>query len=189
MNALSKEKRDRLILISIATGFALVGIWMGVAAPQKNKMAETEKIISDLEGKIAKADRLIGMRAKVEADLQDAQDLLSQIEERMPSGDLYGWAFNTLNAFRNPYNVNVVNIKREVLNDVKLIPDFPYQAAVFNVELEGFYHDIGRLIADFENAYPFVRVQNLIMEPAGEKGETLNARMDFVALIQPSNNS
>jgi len=57
-----------------------------------------------------------------------------------------------------------------------------------------YYHDLGKFIADFENAFPYVRLLNLEMEPVGlpspasnpEEQEKLSFKMDIVTLIKPT---
>ena len=74
-----------------------------------------------------------------------------------------------------------------------IFPKFPYKAAVFNVRGVAYFHDLGRFLADFENSFPFARVQNVEMEVAGSSAATgtsdtekLSFRMEIVTLINPN---
>ena len=80
-----------------------------------------------------------------------------------------------------------------------MLPKFPYQAASFGVKLAARYHDFGAFLADFENRFPYMRVQNLHLEPvsaapaeealsAGERQShrrTLAITMRVVTLVKP----
>jgi hypothetical protein len=54
------------------------------------------------------------------------------------------------------------------------------------------YRDFGRFIADFENKFPHMRVQNIEMEPAAQIAgantdpERLSFRLEIVALVNPN---
>jgi hypothetical protein len=69
---------------------------------------------------------------------------------------------------------------------MELLPNFPYQQLRFNIGGTGYYHDIGKFIADFENRYPHMRVVNLDMAPVGSDSEKLAFRADIVALVKSS---
>ena len=69
----------------------------------------------------------------------------------------------------------------------------------FNVRGTAYYHDFGRFVADFENTYPYMRIQNIDLEPAGasaststgpagnaEDGERLAFKMEVITLVNPN---
>ena len=65
---------------------------------------------------------------------------------------------------------------------------FRFKQVRFTVTGTAYYHDLGRFIADFENAFPHIRVVNLQLQPADVTGsdEKLSFRMDILALVQPT---
>ena len=74
--------------------------------------------------------------------------------------------------------------------DVGLLAQFPYDAALFSVRGSAYFHDFGKFLADFENEFPYFRVQNISLT-AGSEGavgteEKLFFKMDVVALIKPN---
>jgi hypothetical protein len=74
--------------------------------------------------------------------------------------------------------------------DVSLIPSFPYKQATVGVGGTAYYYDLGKFLAELENRFPYMRVQNLLLEPSPganpEEKEKLSFRMEIVALIKPS---
>ena len=85
------------------------------------------------------------------------------------------------------------NFSREVVGDVQMFPKFPYRAALYNIRGTAYYHDLGRFLADFENRFPFIRVQNLELEPASSSSATatddtekLAFKFELVALVSPT---
>ena len=81
-----------------------------------------------------------------------------------------------------------------------MLPQFPYEAAIFSVRGTAYYHQFGKFLADFENRFPYFRVQNLILgagsgseSAAGSDAtatrtgdEKLNFSMVVIALIKPT---
>jgi hypothetical protein len=74
-----------------------------------------------------------------------------------------------------------------------MFPKFPYKAAAFNVRGSAYYHDLGQFLADFENSFPYARIQNLEIEPGAVSAsgtaetEKLSFRLEIVTLINPNN--
>jgi Tfp pilus assembly protein PilO len=193
MKNLPKEKRDRLILIALGTIVIVVAVWQGLISWQNKHLLALDKQTKDLEAKVGNADRLIVSVPDLQKKLEAQSRKLDEIEDSMASGDLYSWMILTMNRFRANYKVEIPQFSREVTGEVGLLPKFPYRAAFFNVRGTAYYHDFGKFVADFENAFPFIRVQNVELEPAvsssatstGE-AEKLTFRMEIVALINPN---
>ena len=68
--------------------------------------------------------------------------------------------------------MDIPQFSREVATEVGMFPKFPYKAAAFNVRGVAYFHDLGQFIADFENSFPFARIQNIELEPAGNSAAT-----------------
>ena len=104
--------------------------------------------------------------------------------------DMYSWLIQTLNTFRANYRVDIPQFGRELPAEVGIFPKFPYRAALFSVRGTAHYHDFGKFLADFENAFPFIRIQNIDLVPAAsessrEAGEKLNFKMELLTLVRP----
>ena len=107
----------------------------------------------------------------------------------MATGDLYSWMFTTLRRFQKGYKVEIPQISPVTSGDVTLLPRFPYQQATVSVGGSAHFHEIGRFIADFENAFPYMRISNLTLDlnssPTAGDYEKLAFKMDIVSLIRP----
>ena len=110
----------------------------------------------------------------------------------MASGDMYSWIILTVNTFKENYKLDIPQFSREVPSEVGMFTKFPYRAAVFHVRGSAFYHDFGRFVADFENAFPYMRIQNIELDPnassanASNEPEKLAFKMEIVALVNPN---
>lgn len=197
MRGLTKEQRDRILLVGIGTVVVVVLIWQGLVVPQQKRLAGVVKRIAEQQTKNQSAQRLIAAARQLGQQLQAATEKLTEAESQMACGDMYSWVIQTVSKFREPYQVDIPQFSREVPCEVGLFAQFPYQAVLFNLRGTAYYHDLGRFLADFENRFPYLRVQNLELEPAGTtaanpsgKGdpEKLAFRMEIVALIKPDSN-
>ena len=196
MNKLPKEKRDRIIIAAIATVIAIAGIWYGLIRSQQAKLRESAGTTIKAREKVSNAERRVEKEKLVQVELDAARQGLKAIEDEMASGDLYSWIIITVNKFRTAYRVEIPQFSREQVSEVNVIPGFPYKGATFTVRGTAYYHDLGKFIADFENAFPHVRLLNLEMEPVGlpsgsaqsnlEEQEKLSFKMDIVTLIKPT---
>lgn len=199
MKNLPKEKRDRLILIAVGALVTMFAVYYGVIRTQRKTLDEIAKQYAKEEQRVSNGQRLASTMTELQQKLETAQGKLKSIETTMASGDMYSWIILTMNSFKENggYKVEIPQFSREVPCDVGMIAKFPYRAAAFNVRGTAFYHDFGRFVADFENTYPYMRIQNIDLEPAGvsastslqggaEDGERLAFKMEVITLVNPN---
>jgi Tfp pilus assembly protein PilO len=194
MKNLSKEKREKLILVVLVTGAILAGTWYGLINAQKKTLLDVAEQTMDQKTKVESARRLIASATDLQAKAAAAHERLRAIEHGMASGDMYSWVILTVNKFRADRKIDIPQFSREITTDVGVLPRFPYKAALFNLRGTAHFHDFCRFVADFENNFPFLRVQNIELEPASETSATqsndpekLAFKMELVALINPVN--
>ena len=109
----------------------------------------------------------------------------------MASGsDVFSWVYNTIRRFTLPYKVEIPVVNQPVIGETTLMPQFPYKQASLTLAGTGYYHEIGRFIADFENQFSHIRVLNLTLDPAAsiasDDKEKLEFKMDIVVLVRPN---
>lgn len=208
MKNLPKEKKERLILIAVGTIVLMVGVYYGVIRSQRESLDVLARKKVDEENRIASSQRMAATLNELQAKLASSQKDLSSIENTMASGDMYSWIILTMNSFKENggYKVEIPQFSREVTTDVGVMARFPYRAAVFHLRGTAFYHDFGKFVADFENTFPYMRIQNIFLEPAGstaasalgtpgaaagaapvgEDAEKLAFKMEIVTLVKPT---
>jgi Tfp pilus assembly protein PilO len=191
MQTLPKEKRDRIIAIVMGTIMVVVAFYLLLISNQNKTIEAAARQIDDKTDKNRKAVLLIQNEKQYRQELDVAQLRLEKIEATMASGGMISWVYKTMTEFMTRHrNVVLSDVQNNPkLGDVGMFLQFPYQAVTFNVEVTAYYHDFGKFLADFENYYPFFRVQNLETSPSRKAGpgedEKLAFRMDIVALIKP----
>src|SRR3989440_9626378 len=172
MKNLTKEKRDQLLLILIGTIVAVIALWYLMIKAQNRTLEEVAKQAVEQQNKVDNAQRLVSSTADIQKKLDGSVQELKAIEDSMASGDMYSWVILTINRFRADRKVDIPQFSREVPTEVGILPKFPYRAALFNVRGSAYFHDLGKFVADFENSFPYLRVQNLELEPAAASSAT-----------------
>ena len=194
MKNLPKEKRDRLILVCLGTAVILAGLYYGVISLQQKSLQEMAKKLVEQEDKLGNAHRLAGNMTQIQHGLDTATSQLKAIEAKMPSGDMYSWIILTVNTFKEKYQVDIPQFSRETPTEIGLYAKFPYRAAAFTLRGTAHFHNLGKFIADFENTFPYMRLQNLELEPASASNasaqddqEKLTFKVEVVTLINVPN--
>lgn len=165
MKNLPKEKRDRLIALGIGTLVIVVGLYYGLITMQQKALLSTAKAKADLMGKLGEGQRLLGSSVAIQKGLESATAKRKAIEATLPSGDMFSWIISTVNAFKEKYDVDIPQFSREVPSVIGISANFPYKAATFILRGTAHFHELGRFISDFENAFPYMRIQNIEIEP------------------------
>lgn len=187
---LPKGKRDRLILVVLITAIALGGLGFGLIRAQYDSLKRVRASEQEAAANLQKMKDAINRADQVETELGEISKALAIREESMASGDPYSWAIDMIRRFRIAHKVDLPVIGQPVVGETTLLPQFPYKQASFALSGTGFYHDIGKFIADFENQFPEIRVVNLRLSPAtslvNEEKEKLEFKMDIIALMRPN---
>jgi len=189
MNKLSKQKRDQLILVGIATLMTLVLIVFGLIRPQYAAISGINRNINAARDHLQSMEDGISKAEAISSQLTDLTYTLTQAEGDMASGDPAQWIYNTIRNFKEHHKVDISVNSQLTMGEVDLLPHFPYKQLKVTVGGTAYYHDLGKFIADFENAFPHARITNLTLEPAGGTGdnsEKLAFRMDIIALTNPT---
>ena len=191
MKHLSKEKRNQLILVIMATALVLSGLWFGLIAFQQQHLQNIARNREAAQKKLELMVKSIKNAAQIESDLADSSKTLSGLESGMAAGDLYSWAINAIRSFKQPYKIDIPQFSAiDGPKNCTLLPDFPFKQATMTVGGTAFYPDLGRFIADFENQFPYARVLNLNLEPyagvLGAERDKLSFKLDIAFLVRPS---
>ena len=189
MKTMMSQKRRQVILVAVGTLAALAGLWFGLISAQYRNLHALAASIIETQDKLDAISKTLKSAPQLDEQLANASEKLGDIEENMASGDYYSWVFNKIRQFKLGYRVDIPQYSTIVgPTDTKLLPHFPYKQVTLTIGGTGFYHDIGRFVADFENQFPYSQVQNLEFEPtavAGGEAEKLSFRMDIVTLVRP----
>lgn len=182
----NRQKRNQLYLTLGGTVVLVAGMGFGLIRPQYNKLSQIRKDTADTQEHFKSIQRVIQQSDSAAAELAAEKTNQADAESDMATGDIYAWTVDTMRHFKANYKVDVPEIGQPSVSDVDIIPNFPYKELKFTIRGTGYYHDIGRFIADLENKFPHMRVLNVEMSPASNDSEKLAFSMDIVALVKTS---
>lgn len=189
MKHLSREKKQHLLLVGVATLGVVAGLWFGVVRWQQRTLTRLQSEADGARITLEGMKDTIQRASEIESTAAREAERLRQAETLMASGDLYGWIINTIRDFRTGYDVEIPQFSTILTGQTTLLPTFPYSQVKLTVAGTAYYHDLGRFVADFENRYPYMRFENMQLEPATGSGtgpsEKLSFRLDVVALVRP----
>ncbi len=192
MNKLTKEKRDKIILVAMLTAIAVGVLWFLLISSQRKSIESVRSEVTMAQDQLSRGQATLKSRAQVQQQFEEASQSLKGREATMAApNDMYSWLIATLNNFRMKYKVEIPQFGRELPADVGIFAKFPYKAALFNIRGSAYYHDYGKFLADFENAFPYIRVQNIEMDPAidtsgRDVSEKLSFKMELLTLVRPT---
>jgi hypothetical protein len=185
---LSKEKRNQLILVVIVTLGTLSALGFGLIKYQNENIGRLAIRKATAESKLAQMEDAVKNTARIQSDLAEAKQALSQLETDIaPASDLYSWLISTIRSFKAPYKVEIPQYSQiGATTDMTMLPGFPYKQASMTVAGKAHFHDLGRFLADFENRFPHIRILNLALDVDGnpQEVEMLAFRMDIVTLVK-----
>jgi Tfp pilus assembly protein PilO len=188
MNKLPKEKRDKIILVAVVTIAISAALWLLLINTQRQALRKAQQDVQQSRDQLARGEATLKSKDEVQKQFSVVAQRLQQREKAMAApNDMYSWLIQTLNDFRVNYRVEIPQFGRELPAEVGMFPKFPYRAALFNVRGTANYHDFGRFLADFENSFPYIRVQNIELNPAESQSgrEKLNFKMELLTLVRP----
>lgn len=161
MNKLSKDKRDKLLLICIMSIGIVAVLYYLVIVDQRDELDLLAGKIAQMQSKRDSSAKTAKRQLDFQENLDSQKKILIAKQAEMPrAGEGILW-FNTLMEERRvQYNLDIQEIKQpEQPVDPGVLPKFDFRGVSFMVTMTGAYADFGRFLADFENRYPYMRIQ------------------------------
>ena len=189
MSKLSKEKKQHLLLVIVGTLAILAACGYIFIKGGYDKLSLLEQKKAAAREKLDQMQTATKRAKEIEKIFTDSQQSQAEKEAGMATGDLYSWMFTSLRRFQRGYKIEIPQISPVVSGDVVLFPKFPYKQATVSLGGSAHYHELGRFIADFENAFPYMRISNLTLDlnasPTSGDYEKLAFKMEITSLIKP----
>jgi hypothetical protein len=202
MSKLTKDKRDKLLIVGIATAFVTCGLYFLVIGEQREQITSCEEKIARAAEAMGSDERWIRQAAAVREKLEAQLKEIESLQTEMAPADKFKWFYSTVEGVRTLHDVSLVDITPQPeLGEVGVLANFPYRAATFGVKFNATYHGFGSFVADFENRFPNMRVQNLrieadptrklagtnaVLAAGADGGERLAMTFKVVTLVKPT---
>jgi Tfp pilus assembly protein PilO len=191
MKRLPPAKRNNLILAIMGAIATISLVYFFLIGPQNEQNGKLAAQTIAEQARLQLMKKAVLQAADTAKAVNDIGAQLNQMESDIATGDVFIWTYDTIRQFKAGYKLEIPNIGQPTQSEVDLIPNFPYKQIKFSIMGNGYYHDMGKFIADLENKFPHIRVINLAIDPAGTTGtgsvtEKLAFRMEIVALFKPN---
>jgi Tfp pilus assembly protein PilO len=189
---LSPQKRNKLIQLGVITLVVLLVMWFALIGPAREQLAEKTRAQNNLVQKLASRKQIIQESDRLKTEVQTASSKLRTIEDQMVTGDPFLWIIKTTHAFEIPNKMEIAKADPPQPVESNLSKNSSYKALSFAITGTATYHELGAFLARFENAYPYIHLQRLDMEPAGPPAlyeEKLSFLMEMRVLVKPANTS
>src|SRR5208283_4171498 len=189
LRKLPDEKRNKLILVVVATLLVVAGLFYNLIKRQNENLLRLANRKVEVQASRRHVLETIRRAAEIETELARSRKAPTETEADIQSGDLYSLVINSLREFKAAYRVNVPQFNPiGPTTDVNVLPQFPYKQATMSLAGTAHFHDFGRFLADLENQFPHIRVANLSLElnqsPAAEDQETVSFKLDLITLVK-----
>jgi len=177
-----------LIVVAVATVALIALIYFFLIQPQNQK---NNNLAADTKAAKAKWEQykvIIKQANATASQLDEISSQLNRAETDIATGDFYSWTYDTIRRFKTNYHVEIPTIGTPAISDVDLLPSLPYKQIKVTLNGSGYFHDIGKFFADFENNFPHMRLVNLQLDQTtsatGGSSERLSFRTDVVVLVK-----
>jgi Tfp pilus assembly protein PilO len=189
MNRISPAKRNELILVILGTATLLVLVYLFLISPEKKEITRKSMEIKENRQKLEDMQTAIKNAADIAAQYGDYSNRLAQAESDIAAGDIYAWTYDTIRRFKSSYHLDIPGLGQPSSSDVDLMPGMAYRQVKVPLSGTGYYHDLGKFVADFENTFPHMRLVNLGLDPSPGPNapERLAFHFDVVALVKSGN--
>jgi hypothetical protein len=191
---LSKEKRDRLILVAVAAVLGCFVLWWSFIREYDKTLRKNREQIAELTANIKQANTWLKRGPSWAEDYkQRLADLQVKEKTMLPEGKEMSFLSEAMERVRQNHPIHFESISPAAYNErMELLPQFPYRKnATLSYRCYGYYHNFGKFLADLENTYPYMQfeVNSIAPQKAAEQrkeGEDdLRFELKVVALLQP----
>ncbi len=189
MKRLPPDRRNKLIMVVASTLLVVGLIYHFLISPQNESNAT---LAAETNAELTKLQQMKKLMKQADATAKTAADiavLLNSAEADTATGDVFAWSYDTIRQFKVNRRIDITTMGQPSQSDEELVPNFPYKQIKFQIIGTGYYHDIGKFIADLENKYPHIRVLNMTIDPfaaTDPTSEKLSFRVEIAALVKPN---
>jgi Tfp pilus assembly protein PilO len=190
MTKLTKTQRDQLLGVAMGAVAVMGALWYFVVMAQQRELDTIKKNTNKITDTLKNGELKIRSGAQIGLQLTNEVEILQKREaELAPGHDPYSWMIAKIGQFILPRKgVNIRSISQAEISEKNIFRNFPYKWAIFHIKGVGYYREFGKFFADFENTFPYYRIQNVEISSAGvgEDYEKLSYSFDIVTPLVPT---
>ncbi len=176
-------------MVVLATTAVIAMVFMFLISPEKKQIERLSNDIVKQHKQLDEMNETIKKAGEMAAAYAAVSNQLALAETDVAAGDIYAWTYDTIRRFKASYHLDIPSMGQPSASDVDLLPGISYRQVKLSLNGTGYFHDLGKFIADFENTFPHMRLVNLGLDPspAANAPERLAFHFDVIALVKPNN--
>jgi Tfp pilus assembly protein PilO len=182
LKKLSKDKLQKLILISIVSLLAVAGAIQFYVLKNWRALDETRAQIAKLDDQIHQAERKARNAKQDVAYRAEVKSFVETQQAAMVSGDPFAWVVREISLLAEQHPVRINGLHPGAKGESTGPSKFPAYAT--RIEFSGTYDESGEFVRDLENRFPTAEIRSLsVAGNADDKGQHAVA-LDIVLPLQ-----
>jgi hypothetical protein len=179
---LSKDKKQKIVLICIVTLIALSGVVEFYVLKNWKALVDTKSQIAKLNDQIHQAERDARQATQDVAHRAEVKSFVETQYATMISGDPFAWVVRELSLLAEQEPVHVAALHPSDRVETKSgIPSYSTR-----IEFSGTYDQIGAYVRDLENRFPTSEIQSLSVAGGAEDKGRHEATVEIALRVQPA---
>ena len=183
LSKLPKDKLQKVVLVSILTLGAVVGVMQFYVVGNWKALGDTTSRIAALNLQISQAEDAARQAVK-EADYRN--QLKSFVETQqvtMVAGDPFAWVVREISLLAEKHPIHVEGLHAG--SKLELSGNSKCQPYSTRIDFTGNYDEIGLFVRDLETRFPVAEIRSLAVSANVEDKNRQQATVELVLRIQP----
>jgi hypothetical protein len=161
---MDRDRRNRAILVVLMTVMAVAVLYSTVISWLANQIRQETRRLAESETRLQQLNDT--MRDLADRSLKTDEDarLLKHWKSRLPQGPAYAWLLSELEPVAKTNGVTEFALGQVSSISLSVPADLGFSGVEGMLSGVGAYQQLGRFVADLENAFPFNEVASLNLD-------------------------
>jgi len=179
---MDRDRRNQMILVVLLTVMAVAVLYATVISWLNDQIRQETKRLRDSEAELQKLAGTVREGATMLVREAQDRELLNHWESRLPQGPAYAWLLRELEPVAKTNGITEFALVGVSEDSLPFPAGLDYQGLKGTVFGVGAYQQLGMLLADFENAFPFNEVTILNLDVSGMATGVMTSDQDYPVL-------
>lgn len=187
LRKLLKDKLQKVVLISIITLGATVGVVQLYLVGNWKTLVETKTRIATVNGQIRQAEDAARQAVKEEAYRDGVKSFVEAQQATMIAGDPFAWVVREISLLAEKHPIHIEGLHAG--NKLELSGNSKCQPYSTRIDFVGNYDEIGEFVRDLETKFPMGEVRSLSVSASAEDQNRQQASVDLILRIRAGQGS
>ncbi|MBN2406703.1 MAG: type 4a pilus biogenesis protein PilO [Elusimicrobia bacterium] len=173
--------QQQKIVLGILGAVGLFMLYSKVYAPLGGKIKAAEDELSAKQAKLADMRKKANRLDKLEKEYRDLEDLLKEIEKRLPKDNEVPALIKTITDTAQKYNMEVRTFKESAASEKSLIKsDKFYEPYPYDMEFTADYHTLGAFFTEIARLERIFNIGKMDMVPVKNSEKDVQVKFTLV---------